>query len=729
MSSVIASFDTIPGYLRRTKGFTSFRTEQPFQISIVPAFTLETNMKLMSDGLRDRNQDDTPPTPYVVRYINAHSLPVLLKVNEVHYHAFKSIDDDEKIPIQEICKESDTVVLSLRDTAESNHITAHGEMSTTTSSGSSTTEMARYPKEWITSRQMVSYTCSLDMAKFDEVMDVYDGPGLGKKRKKSDIAFNIPSLGGILSLLMTVMVAAAARANPLRSVHQGKRGKYVLPLCFPHAEDIPGPHRLEGMPLPNSDMDVANCLFFANAMKYKKILDEENKGPTGIAIAHSGAAITEGPLDEKTRDYIKNLLLMATILRMTGDVPHLRMFGEYTRKFGNSNQKRYAALDLPTLATIDLFKSFLRSFPDAKFGSFVSRQHKGSVPEEFLDSENGLDEFEKFIEDFSGTAENCGMQVLDGILRSRHYRTRALMRDVLGKELAESAGIVPGKKIAWLAHKIMADVEMQLHGIFGPVTFESLGFGFGCEIGFTYVTRDSDGSSEREKFEEKHEQMTEELKGLDPTHLKVLGFMIDDEGCIVSILTGREFSLTDTEHIMCKIYMCAQLVHPSHTLSRFKDRARSHCWPLVDEYDALGEALALFEDIWSYYCSDDAKELKLFMKDNYPPHFDYHESYWVSEDTALFEDLLENNDQNYTSGDDRDERSDDEGTVEAGDGVGAILDEFGEVDGDYRRVQLAGSRKRKGTQRRKKRSTTKTGKKKKKVPYGVDLDYDPEEEE
>ena len=160
---------------------------------------------------------------------------------------------------------------------------------------------------------------------------------------------------------------------------------------------------------------------------------------------------------------------------MTGDCPHLLMFRDYVQQHGTAEQKEYSHLSLPTLETKDLFVDFMYSFKGAKFGDFLSRQHKGMIPDPFKMKEKGndakgIDAFMSFIDSYAGEDDNIGMKMIDRMLSSGKYRDRALMVDALSKELGASALVNSNEDTQWMAHRVLADVEMVVLYIFGEVT-------------------------------------------------------------------------------------------------------------------------------------------------------------------------------------------------------------------------------------------------------------------
>ena len=270
--------------------------------------------------------------------------------------------------------------------------------------------------------------------------------------------------------------------------------------------------------------------------------------------------------------------------------------------------------------------------------------------------------------------------MLDRIFRSGKYVNRGLVTDALSKELAASASMSPGSGTQWLAHRVIADVEMIALNLFGTVTYDSLGFGFGSKLGLSYTGLAIPSSASRvQRFERVHTAIVQEMHRMSPTFLRILGFTKDgahSKPKIISILTGREYSYTDTEHIMCKVYACAILVHPSRTCSITKDRAHAHCWPLFESFAGAESALEEFETTWKFFNGGDSKDLKDYIRKHYPTDFNYQEFRWVDhvdEETLLTE--LQHDDDGLHPISESDESDSEASTDQESD--------FGDEDEDY----------------------------------------------
>ena len=640
ISDVVRAFKTIPDYLKGNHSNTSFLLEKPFRVKLTLAFHHETNCKLIENFALN---GEGMAKEFEVVGVDHSDLSVMTKLDEVKFHTYSSLSTEEKADVASTCQAPRDLVrvpagASRRPQPQStlgNCATVDHSVDTDDPSNASI-PIPLLPTSWVDTSNMLTYISSLPKEKFDKVL------GVSKKAKLSedDKRYKIPSLEGLLALIMSMTVAAAARSNPKRCVctttKNGKTNKHVVPLCWPTTDELPSPHRLTAMPVPNGDFDVGNVFFFANAVKLDQALCRQRKGPKGTKFKFNDSNNQCEPGSYSAMDFrkennvhfVKNLIFMSTMLRMTGEVNHMRMFGKHVKEAGKGE---WANIDLPTLETRHLFVPFMRRFSNAKFSDFVSGQHARLVPSKFTDKNNGIDNFSRFVNVFGKrTKDDVKDLSLDRLMESflGGDNCRHQMVELLAKELADSTGTKVDKKFVWLAHKIVADVEMVVHNAFGEVTYESLGFGHGSDFGRqVFVRGRKTPRHKKDQFVQMHSEIEKELLKLDEVKLQACGHQ-KIGNCIVSSVTGREFSFTDTEHIMCKIYICAISVHPSRTSSNSKEKSSSHCWPMCEPHQGMEAVQEEFEKIWTSF-EENKSNLRNHIKDNCPPDFDYQVTYFV----------------------------------------------------------------------------------------------------
>lgn len=493
----------------------------------------------------------------------------------------------------------------------------------------------QFPVEWITTNRMIDHLCQLPLGQFYKTIGACDEP----PETIPDARFEIPTFKSACAVILAVMISAAARSNPKRctrsTITKEKSTTYGLPLAIPGSDRIPAPLRLTPTPCSNFDYDVVNWFFTTNARALLSALPRlgiktnikpccDDKHDESICSANTIDLAVQGD-----RVYTKYLIFMAIVLRMTGDVAHLATFGTYVAKHGVDGQHNdLAQLNLPIPDTIDLFIQFMRSFPSSSFRTFLSGQHSNMIPTVFKSTSlDGIRNFEVFLNDFANKEGHGGFARLEMILLNggSNGLDRARTVSYLCKEVAQSARSKNDNDLKWIVHRALADVDSVLPGIFGEVTYDSLGFGFGSEFGLRVLARNCAGDR-RHRFEWIHTQLIQAIKALDKTELFILGYYLDENNDLRSRLGKRRlYSMSDTEHILCKIYICAALVHPSRTCSESKELTSPHCWPIPGSYDWLDFITNDFEAIWGKFLETNLP----CLEEHFPTDFNYQDAYYV----------------------------------------------------------------------------------------------------
>jgi hypothetical protein len=70
---------------------------------------------------------------------------------------------------------------------------------------------------------------------------------------------------------------------------------------------------------------------------------------------------------------------------------------------------------------------------------------------------------------------------------------------------------------------------------------------------------------------------------------------------IVSLYSGRHYSMDDTEHILCKIWLTVIHAHQSRNLSKAKAQHNNHTWPLPTVYPWEHHLSPLMVLIWDTF--------------------------------------------------------------------------------------------------------------------------------
>ena len=181
--------------------------------------------------------------------------------------------------------------------------------------------------------------------------------------------------------------------------------------------------------------------------------------------------------------------------------------------------------------------------------------------------------------------------------------------------IALSAGLQQPTHHLFLSHKVVADIECVFPEFVGEVTVDSVFLGNGSLNGLksvieTHFDNDVGGgrtqaaSSMEEKFAWVHKELALQMQKLCDDELACCGFT-RCKGKIVSTISLRPFSPTDTEHVLCKTWLCMMTTHASRNISNKPTTFKEYCWPARIRDGKLTwweSMIALFMDqIWAAY--------------------------------------------------------------------------------------------------------------------------------
>jgi hypothetical protein len=129
----------------------------------------------------------------------------------------------------------------------------------------------------------------------------------------------------------------------------------------------------------------------------------------------------------------------------------------------------------------------------------------------------------------------------------------------------------------------MADMDSCIPGVCGDVGIDTIVFGTGSFIGMQLCCMNMKRRPALEKLQAFHDLLVEILLEMSPRMLQITGYAISKAGVLVSIFTGRLFSYIDSEHILCKVYICLQISSSSRTISDAPECFNSFTWPQPEE--------------------------------------------------------------------------------------------------------------------------------------------------
>ena len=270
---------------------------------------------------------------------------------------------------------------------------------------------------------------------------------------------------------------------------------------------------------------------------------------------------------------------MATINRLTGNVAVLSQY----------NSRSVEGLHLPTPADGPHFVEFLRKV-ESQMGiaRLFSKQHQMMIPKEIRTNHHRLEEF---IGNLSCSSHGF-------VCLKKHLIATCCSVDecISGEELEsclinclDSCGDFQGdqERLGFLAGKIIMDVEGFLSGTisYGEKHIPHLGWGSKNGLDCILLKRD-DGSALKataraEKFATFHTHLVDYYMSKEnPREYAISSGWELNSGRLQSLWGGRPFTKADSEHILCKVWLCVMRSHACRNISRAPRLFSDHCYPL-----------------------------------------------------------------------------------------------------------------------------------------------------
>jgi len=404
------------------------------------------------------------------------------------------------------------------------------------------------------------------------------------------------------AIILNVSAAASMRFSRDHSVRSTEGGRLqATPLVAGESGHLPDTLRQAPLPLPNPDLDV-NVQF--NVCQVGKLVEHiysegnieidgknepvlQEHRPIAKNEDNSHSVQWHNKLSRVNEHILSQALFMLIVSRFTGDVQVLSKY-DGLHVVGSH-------LHLPMLSQWEDFGNFLEAVQASpKFNSYKSKQHEGSLPCEtkklgrlrmliqaLATSPNGCKKVAKYIASF-------------GLKR----RDRASVMDCLTECIATCGDIQDVNEVDFVAQKVLADLETVFLGVVDAPTVDSLVLGYGSSNGIDCLN--IEGETRLQKVLNFHTWLVSYLMDdRNATLRKALGWKV--VGLLESSWSGRQFSLVDTEHILCKIWLAVIHSHACRNISEDKEVSVGHCYPLCEEGEWEGQLAPYIQEMWEAF--------------------------------------------------------------------------------------------------------------------------------
>ena len=333
----------------------------------------------------------------------------------------------------------------------------------------------------------------------------------------------------------------------------------ITPLMKDDSDLLPDTLRLVPLPCSNGDLDVVTQFGQAQMRALLKYTVGEGD--------HQKAA---------TPEFLCQCLFIATVNRFTGNVSVLRQY----------ENAEIETMHLPHIADASNFVAFLDKLELlSNKPSPFSRQHYQTLPEEVTDNRKNLGHF---ILALARTEK--GFLSLRERVEMKHHEGKGIPRHLLAQwmfDCLDVCGDFQGNtnKLGFLVNKILVDVESLFLGFLTGTPPKTL-LGYGSRNGLACINLgDYNNKTEDEKFEQLHNSLLEFYQDPNtPEELLVASgwHKSRDDGSILSCWNGRPYAESDSEHILCKVWLAIIHSNSCRNISKEPHLSAKHCYPLFD---------------------------------------------------------------------------------------------------------------------------------------------------
>ena len=484
----------------------------------------------------------------------------------------------------------------------------------------------QFPLELVRDEDIYQY---LFRGKTDRLVDVLRDPGVLGERYTVDV-------GSVPALMMSNMVAAAIRSSPdlcLRLVRVGlTETEQPIPIIGQAelVDQIPAPLRQKPSPCCNRDKDVTTCLFRHNFDVVLKLDKWHGHSFVRNKIQSFDSLCVPDLTSVTNRGLVTEAFYTAILGRLLSPaVPCIYAVWKGLR----AGKLPCGVTCLPGTEEAGLFCRFIRvqtrNYKDS--GWVFNKQHNNVIPASFKSS-NGMATFCRFASEYALS----GTLVLDRFLahlsslggtdpKDSPTLRREVFQVVLSSLVNCGAYFRLSSDLSFLVHVAMADMESKVPGLFGLHTTETVHFGTGSTNGILLCLPNSRGSL-MDKFVAFHRELSQLLLAMQIDELSITGYT-NINGKLYSIFTGRVYSYTDSEHILCKIYVCLELSHTSRTISELPKCYSPSTWPIPSQCRFWCEKFSL--DMQTHIIDSFLRvasckpSFRTYIRENYPRKLTY----------------------------------------------------------------------------------------------------------
>ena len=344
---------------------------------------------------------------------------------------------------------------------------------------------------------------------------------------------------------------------------------------------------------------------------YPTIVKEAGEGERKTPVSYEALDLTS----DANRLLLTNMLLAALICRFTGYVELLCGWKNPDFKDGD--------VHLPTMGTTVEFAAYLEgcmlvSDPDKivedkvtgkampsrykQYTSVQSHQHQKTIPK-FVSRRKFL----RFISSLGKSESSIGFSRVREYIKQTMTPNKKLARLGLFRMMMQCASdcgdLQMPDNLKFIVNKALTDVQCVIPYFIDEITLDQVYLGWGAQQGLVLLKLQLN-SDMMKRFVLVNMKLNELLMKADAKLLKAMGYeRVTKEGetFIASLYSGRRFSMNDTEHFLCKLWLAVIHSHQSRNVAKVKSQHNHHTWPLLQVCPWEEHLSPLMTSIWKAF--------------------------------------------------------------------------------------------------------------------------------
>jgi hypothetical protein len=323
--------------------------------------------------------------------------------------------------------------------------------------------------------------------------------------------------------------------------------------------------RIKPIPSPNRALDVNLCY-----------LREAFKEHTQLHLSMSLNQRCDAT--NISTEILAEMLFQTVVFRFTGRIFRFEQYRKYCSDRSSSLGVSIRSIPFRKDHThfLDYVRDQLEQKQNVGMGSWISRQHYGSIANKLKQNYKSFREFVDYV--LMNVATTVGTIKFITKKDIRGNRTRCVTEiQKLLENAMDMGSVCDYGRVQWMAHSVVCDIEEFVIDPFGDVDdLSDIPEGNYSTQGHDIVQRERTiNITYKECLDEIVSYVYNEVPKI---HLSILGYT--KERCtVLNVVNGRPFTVVDAEHFLCKAWLVASSCFGSARLSNYPRLCNAHTHP------------------------------------------------------------------------------------------------------------------------------------------------------